>query len=290
MSDDQAYYDELLGHVRTMILAELKDWKVDLATQTRGTLPTGTPGASPLPVGGVGGGGYPPGSHTTAWADITGTPTTLSGYGVLSDADGRYSAIGHTHTFASLTSKPTTLAGYGITNAYTKTEVDALVGAAHSHAFADLTGKPTTIAGYGITDAYTKTEVDSLIAAIPGAPTIPRQITWYQATLSVANAIGPVRRLDANVTLLSAYAYCRTVPTGASLNIDIKRSTTGPNGTFTTIFSSALSIAASADVGSSTGFTDTTLDAGDYLRLDITQLGSTVAGAYLTVDLNMSAR
>lgn len=32
----------------------------------------------------------------------------------------------HTHTFASLTTKPTTIGGYGITDAYTKTYVDAL--------------------------------------------------------------------------------------------------------------------------------------------------------------------
>ncbi|MBQ5996279.1 MAG: tail fiber domain-containing protein, partial [Bacteroidales bacterium] len=34
----------------------------------------------------------------------------------------------------------------------------------HTHAFADITGKPTTLAGYGITDAYTMTQVDALLA------------------------------------------------------------------------------------------------------------------------------
>jgi hypothetical protein len=41
------------------------------------------------------------------------------------------------------------------------------VGAAaegHGHAFADLLSKPTTIAGFGITDAYTKTEVNASLA------------------------------------------------------------------------------------------------------------------------------
>ena len=37
-----------------------------------------------------------------------------------------------------------------------------------SGAFADLTSKPSTIAGYGITDAYTKTEVDAQISAPTG--------------------------------------------------------------------------------------------------------------------------
>lgn len=60
--------------------------------------------------------------------------------------------------WSQLTSVPTTISGYGITDAYTKTETDALLDAK-----ADVA---TTLAGYGITDAYTKTAVDALLAAI----------------------------------------------------------------------------------------------------------------------------
>jgi hypothetical protein len=42
----------------------------------------------------------------------------------------------HTHAFSNLTGKPTTLAGYGITDAYTETEVDSAI----SVALANLTG------------------------------------------------------------------------------------------------------------------------------------------------------
>ena len=74
-------------------------------------------------------------------------------------------------SFADLTGKPTTISGYGITNAYTKTEIDTSLGLKANSAttytktevdtaisnatpsFATLTGKPTTISGYGITDA-----------------------------------------------------------------------------------------------------------------------------------------
>lgn len=60
-------------------------------------------------------------------------------------------------TFASLTGTPTTIAGYGITDALElgTTSTTALAGntALFSGAFADLTSKPTTIVGYGITDA-----------------------------------------------------------------------------------------------------------------------------------------
>lgn len=58
-----------------------------------------------------------------AWTDITGKPTTLSGYGISVD----WSDIG---------SKPTTLAGYGI-----------------AVTWSDIGNTPTTLAGYGITDA-----------------------------------------------------------------------------------------------------------------------------------------
>ena len=77
-------------------------------------------------------------SASTAFADLTGKPTTIAGYGIT-DAIPSFSAI---------TSKPTTIAGYGITDAF-------------DGAFASLTTKPTTLAGYGITDGYANTDVDA---------------------------------------------------------------------------------------------------------------------------------
>jgi len=73
----------------------------------------------------------------------------------------------HTHAFANITGKPTTLAGYGIT--------DSLASGSHTHAFADLTSKPTTLAGYGITDSYTSTQANAAITTainnlVDGAP------------------------------------------------------------------------------------------------------------------------
>lgn len=52
---------------------------------------------------------------TVTWANITGEPTTLAGYGITDAASST-----HTHTFASLTTKPTTMAGYGITDGVTQ--------------------------------------------------------------------------------------------------------------------------------------------------------------------------
>jgi len=71
------------------------------------------------------------------FASLTGTPTTLVGYGITDAFDG---------TFASLTGTPTTLVGYGITDAF-------------DGAFSSLTGTPTTLVGYGITDAVAATDL-----------------------------------------------------------------------------------------------------------------------------------
>lgn len=61
--------------------------------------------------------------------------------------------------FSSLTGTPTTIAGYGITDAFDGT-YGSLTGvpstftpAAHNQAWSTITGTPTTISGYGITDA-----------------------------------------------------------------------------------------------------------------------------------------
>jgi hypothetical protein len=102
---------------------------------------------------------------TTAFSNITSTPTTVAGYGITDALELGTSSTtalaGDTAlfdgAFASLTSKPTTIAGYGITDALAlgTSSTTALAGdtALFSGAFADLTSKPTTIAGYGITDA-----------------------------------------------------------------------------------------------------------------------------------------
>ena len=59
--------------------------------------------------------------------------------------------------------KATTLAGYGITDAATKTELNAK---ADKSALAAKADKSTTLAGYGITDGATKTELAALTAKV----------------------------------------------------------------------------------------------------------------------------
>lgn len=163
---------------------------------------------------------------------------SLAAYLKSADAEKTYSKLGHTHAFSEITGKPTTLSGFGITDglrsvtqpsgnnvfvtgistsgtavtytkSYTKKSL-SVVGTSgwtnasidgniipdmsfiaywngaysgtssnlaycnkgafgsfaikNSLAFSELTSKPTTISGYGITDAYTKSQVDAIAA------------------------------------------------------------------------------------------------------------------------------
>lgn len=103
-------------------------------------------------TGVIGGGGdiVPPFA-----APVTSVFTRLGDIVALSgDYAAFYAPLGHTHAWADISGTPTTLAGYGITDAYTKAQSDAAYAPiAHTHTFASLTGKPTTLVGYGITDA-----------------------------------------------------------------------------------------------------------------------------------------
>ena len=109
---------------------------------------------------------------TTAFSNITSTPTTLAGYGITDAATLNNMAPTGAVDFTGATSVNFT--GATITG-LTVTETDPAVGAITgivkadgsgnisaavagtdyltTVAFSDLTGKPTTLAGYGITDA-----------------------------------------------------------------------------------------------------------------------------------------
>ena len=112
---------------------------------------------------GMGAGSVAATAFDGAFSSLTGTPTTISGYGITDAFDG---------VFSSLTSKPTTIAGYGITDAFDGA-YGSLTGtpstfapAAHNQAWSTITSTPTTISGYGITDAF-----DGAFGSLSGTPT-----------------------------------------------------------------------------------------------------------------------
>ena len=126
---------------------------------------------------GMGAGSVAATAFDGAFSSLTGTPTTIAGYGITDAFDG---------AFGSLTGTPTTIAGYGITDAFDGA-YGSLTGtpstfapAAHNQAWSTITSTPTTISGYGITDAF-----DGAFGSLSGTPTTISGygITDAQATL-----------------------------------------------------------------------------------------------------------
>jgi hypothetical protein len=94
--------------------------------------------------------------------------------------------------------------------------------------------------------------------------------------------------VDQSRTLSKVYIYADTGPTGAALIVDIFFST--DNGvTFTSLWATNTgnrpTVAAGSKFGTTTSFDTTTLSGGNLLRIDVVQVGSTIAGQDVTVQL-----
>ena len=129
-------------------------------------------------------------SADLTYANLTGTPTTLAGYGItdgltsanltpyltISSANSTYSVLGHTHSIANVTGLQTALdaklpsANFTYANLTGTPNLTLYLTTANASStyqplgnyattscltFANLTGKPTTLSGYGITDGLT---------------------------------------------------------------------------------------------------------------------------------------
>lgn len=96
-------------------------------------------------------------------------------------------------------------------------------------------------------------------------------------SLVVANALTPNWIVPPNVNEINRIdAVVKVAPTGAALNLRLYNITQAAEvGT--------VSIAAGATTGSNTTITNPTLTLSDVIRLDCTQIGSTIAGSDVTV-------
>lgn len=122
------------------------------------------------------------------------------------------------------------------------------------------------------TTAYAQTELAFKLEA----PT-------FSVTGAVVVATGKSRfYVEGNYTIASVRASADTAPTGATLIVDVNK-----NGT--TVFTTQGNRPAIAISGNTaTGTPDvTTLAAGDFLSVDVDQVGSTVAGSDLTVTIRL---
>lgn len=99
-------------------------------------------------------------------------------------------------------------------------------------------------------------------------------------TLTTGTSLAPAMIVVTAQTITKVYAYAKTAPTGASILVDINK-----NGS--SIWNSnqgnRLAITAGNNSGTQTTFDVTTLVEGDILTFDIDQIGSTVAGADITI-------
>jgi hypothetical protein len=125
----------------------------------------------------------------------------------------------------------------------------------------------TYLKGSGVgTSAWTGLTINRAFGfSIPGGLYVANDLSW--------NPVAPEA-----LTCVKTWAYCKTAPTGASLVLSIYNITQAKVvGTVT--------ITATNTSGNSAVYTTSAIAQGDVLRLDITGVGSTIAGSDVSVIL-----
>lgn len=118
---------------------------------------------------------------TTTWAGITDRPTTLTGFGILTEADARY----------ALTARGLPAAGNN-NQVLMKTSSTNYAVTWGNISFSQLLSPPTTLGGYGIIDA------------MEGSGTIDR-IPMFSSARALANS--PFYRVGADVGVIAGYGF-----------------------------------------------------------------------------------
>jgi hypothetical protein len=108
-----------------------------------------------------------------------------------------------------------------------------------------------------------------------------RLVFSIQGTLQVASGVSRLY-LARNATFSACYISANTAPTGAAIIADVKL---GGTSIFTGVTANRPTIAASSFAGTAGAPATTSFTSGNYLTVDILQVGSTVAGADFTMTL-----
>ena len=112
---------------------------------------------------------------------------------------------------------------------------------------------------------------------------IPKGLVFtVTGTLTTGTSVAPLLIATGTLTISKVYVNCKTAPTGASILVDINK-----NGTsiWNTTQANRAAITAGNTSGTQTSFDTTSLTEGDVLTVDIDQVGSSVAGADLTITI-----
>ena len=138
------------------------------------------------------------------------------------DTNGKLNFVVADQAFSQITGKPTTVSGYGITDAYTKTEVNTLAGNYYTKTEMDTTvsginsakaDKATTLAGYGITDATPSSHIGTGGTSHAAATT---STAGFMSSSDKTKLDGVATGATANVGTVTSVAM--TVPTGLSVS------------------------------------------------------------------------
>ena len=148
-----------------------------------------------------------------AWSKLTGTPTTLAGYGITDaqplDAD-----------LTAIAALVTTAFGRGLLTEASAITARATLGAgtsSFSGAFSALTGLPTTLGGYGITDAQPLDADLSAIATLTTATFGRSLLTLSSAALTGSGFTMATARLLGRTTAATGAVEELTAGTSLSL-------------------------------------------------------------------------
>lgn len=156
---------------------------------------------------------------------------------------------------------------------------------------AEQTANKGAASGYASLDGSTKVPVAQLPTGTSGSTvalgnhthTLTFSLTSFFKTGVLTTTTGTQRLpIDGTYTIVGTRLMAGTAPTGASLIVDVNKNGT----TIYTTQGNRPSIAAASNAGGPGATPDvTTLAAGDYLTVDIDQVGSSVAGSDLTVSV-----
>ncbi len=221
-------------------------------------------------------------AKSNIWSYITGTPTTIAGYGITDAFDGAYGSLtgvpstftpsAHNQAWTTITSTPTTIAGYGITDAFDGA-YGSLTGVpsvftpdTHNQAWTTITGTPTTIAGYGITDAQ------ATLVSGTNIKTINNQSLLGSGNITVA-ATGGIDSAAVTNLIDSAYIQAREA-TGGGSAITIQ-----DEGSSLSTAATTLNFVGSAVTASGSGSTKTITITGGGAGIALSDLSVTTGSA-----------